>query len=398
MQDCLARTKMQDYMAATESGIEMDTTHIGKRVKALREANGMKQTDLAEVLELKDRQSVSALENGTRRIAADELVRVVEHFKVSIQDLTNPFLLFEKQGFSWRQNRVASADLEKFEKTAGEWIGAFRVLSGSENLPRRKLLPNLRLTHQSRFEDAVAAGESVADLLDLPKDAPAFALAKAIEEKFDILVLMVDAIPGVSGAACHLPEINAILINRNESPGRRRADLAHELFHILTWDVMQPEHVESSEFTLEGPLNRKTARNERSEQLADNFNFGLLMPQWALDALPEARENAEWINAAADKLGVTGLNLKWRLVNSNRVPGMKKVRREDLVELARRNPEELKPALYSRRFMEVIGRAINRGELSIRRAAVMLAPSIEDFAQQFDAHDVERPEELRPRC
>jgi hypothetical protein len=56
---------------------------------------------------------------------------------------------------------------------------------------------------------------------------------------------MVDPIPGVSGAACHVPELNAILINRNESPDRRRADLAHELFRILTWDAMKPERVSS---------------------------------------------------------------------------------------------------------------------------------------------------------
>lgn len=373
----------------------MDISHIGKRIKTLRQAHHMKQTDLADILELKDRQSVSALENGTRKVTADELIRVVEHFKVSLQDLSNPFLLFEKQGFSWRQNHVAAADLDSFERRAGEWIGAFRVLSGSENAPRRKLLPDLRLTYKSSFEDAIAAGESVAELLELPIEAPAFKLAEAIEEKFGILVLMVDALPGISGAACRLPELNAILINRNESPGRRRADLAHELFHILTWDVMQPERVESSEFSWEKSRSRQEARNERIEQLADNFNFGLLMPAWALDALPEAREDAEWLNAAADKLGVTNLNLKWRLVNSKRVPGMAKVSKEDLVALSRRNQETSKPALYSRRFLEVFGKAIDAGKLSTRKAAIMLSSSKEEFTRQFDEQGVERPETLR---
>src|SRR5690606_26095096 len=124
--------------------------------------------------------------------------------------------------------------------------------------------------------------------------------------------------------ACHLPELNAILINRNDSPGRRQADLAHELYHSLTWDVMKPERVECSENawerTTHRELDRKEARNERIEQLADNFNNGVLMPGWVLARLPEPREDGEWLNAAANQLGVTSVNLKWRLANSGRVP------------------------------------------------------------------------------
>jgi Zn-dependent peptidase ImmA (M78 family)/DNA-binding XRE family transcriptional regulator len=375
---------------------EMDNKHIGRRIKALRETRKMNQKDLAEILRLKDRQSVSALETGARRVTADELIRVVEHFGVSLQDISNPFLLYEKEGFSWRQNGVAPEDLSGFERKAGEWVGAYRTLAKSRIHNPRKLLPNLKLTHRSSFEDAVAAGESVADLLELPEDAPAHHLAEAIEEKFDILVLMVDTIQGVSGAACHVPELNAILINRSESPGRRRADMAHELFHILTWDVMKPERVESAEFAWDGASpDRRTVRNQRIEQLADNFNCGLLMPGWTLDRLPEPRVDAEWLNAAADAIGVTSLNLKWRLVNSRRVPAMAGVPRDELMRLAHLNPEVTKPPLYSRRFMEVIGNAIQSGEISVRRAAKMFAPSVEDLGELFDAHELERPEELR---
>jgi len=374
----------------------MNMEYIGKRIKALREANGMKQAELAEVLDLKDRQSVSALENGTRRVSADELIKVVNHFSISLQDISNPFLLYEKEGFSWRQNQVASADLDAFERRAGEWIGAFRTLSKKVCEPSlRKLLPNLELTHKSSFEDAVAAGESVAALLDLPEDGPALGLEKAIEEKFDILVLMVDAIPGISGAACHLPELNAILINRNESPGRRRADMAHELFHILTWGVMKPERVESSQFSWEKSApSRKEARNERIEQLADNFNYGLLIPSWSLDKLPEPRADADWLDAAADRLGVTSLNLKWRLVNCGRSPSMTQVDKSELINLARLKTESSKPPLYSKRFMQVIGMAIEAGELSARRAAKLLSPSMECLGELFDSHNLPRPEVL----
>lgn len=374
----------------------MNTAHIGRRIKALREAAGLKQVDLAKILNLESRQSVSQLENGSRRVTADELIRAVNHFKVSLDDISNPFALFDRESFSWRQKNVSEDALNEFERRAGEWIGAYRALRPDQ--ARQKLLPNLRLTHQSSFEDAIAAGESVAELLELG-DTPALTLAGAIEEKFGILVLMVDAIPGVSGAACHLPELNAILINRNDSPGRRQADLAHELFHILTWDVMKPERVESSDQAWERKIgrskNRKDARNERIEHLADNFNYGVLMPSWTLDALPEPREDAEWLNAAANKLGVSSANLKWRLANSGRAPGMKNVSKDELIRLARLNEEPVKPALYSPRFLAVIAEAIATGELSVRRVATLLDTSLEELGEILDAQQVERPVELR---
>lgn len=65
-------------------------------------------------------------------------------------------------------------------------------------------------------------------------EVPALRLIEVMEREFGVLVLMVDADDGISGAACRLPELDAVLIARHESPGRRHFDLAHQLFHILT--------------------------------------------------------------------------------------------------------------------------------------------------------------------
>ena len=103
----------------------------------------------------------------------------------------------------------------------------------------------------------MAAGERFAADFELG-DVPAARLAEVMEGKLGILVLMVDAIEGVSGAACRLPELDVVLINRKEVAGRRHFDLAHELFHILTWDAMPPEHVE--EFVRAQQKSRRAAR------------------------------------------------------------------------------------------------------------------------------------------
>src|SRR5690606_34934542 len=111
-----------------------------------------------------------------------------------------------------------------------------------------------------------------------------------------------------------LPELDAVLINRHEPAGRRHFDLAHELFHILTWDAMPPEHSEEA---------RETGGN-RVEQLANNFASALLMPTASLDGFGDWTTIAKHdlparLNATADALQVTASALKWRLVALGRL-------------------------------------------------------------------------------
>jgi XRE family transcriptional regulator, fatty acid utilization regulator len=132
-----------------------------------------------------------------------------------------------------------------YERNAGRWIAAFRPIAPQVGRASPLLRRALGLTRHSRFEDAMEAGERFTAEFDLG-DVPARRLAEVMERELGILVLMVDAFEGISGAACRLPELDVVLINRYEVAGRRHFDLAHELFHILTWDAMPPEHAEEA--------------------------------------------------------------------------------------------------------------------------------------------------------
>lgn len=373
--------------------IEMN---IGTRVKAFREANKMNQVELATVLGVNDRQTVSEIENGRRRLTAAELVRVGEHFNVSLESLTNPFLLSARDSFSWRQNHVPAADLDVFEARAGEWIGAYRELNRLSDKPLKKLLPRLGLTYQSRFEDAAEDGESVAVELGLT-ERPAKHLASMLEDKLGILILMVDAIDGVSGAACRLSELNAILINRNESAARRNSDLAHELFHILTWIQMKPERVESSVEAWDQPPSRSQKRNLRIEQLADSFAAALCMPSWELERIgePNKRDAVAWLAAGAVELGVSARALKWRLVNTKRWPQAANIPNEDLDDYTRSIGGQCPiPLPFSRNFIATIAKGIESGHLSGGRAAQLLGMSKDDLGNLCEAYVIGRPIEL----
>ena len=365
----------------------MAAQQIGKRIKALREARNLSQDDLAKLLGFKDRQTVSAIENGVRRVRAEELVLAVDNLGVSLDYFSDPFLLVGEGRFSWRQTGAAVEKLEEYERRAGSWVAAFRVLAPQAGDEMTFLRRTLGLNRRSSYEDAMRAGERFAVEFDLGT-TPATGLGDVMQEKLGILVLMVDACEGVSGASCRLPDLDAVLIARHEAPGRRHFDLAHELFHLLTWDAMEPEHMEES---------REMGGN-RVEQLANNFAAALLMPESRVAEIKDWQrlddENlVAGLNAVADELAVTSSALRWRLVALRR---LKSERARAIPESAlRNNGHEMSqgesPDLFSTRYMTVMGQAVDRGHVSVRRLANLFDINIQDLAALFARHGVDRP-------
>lgn len=368
----------------------MSASFIGPRIKALREERKLSQDDLARLFGFKDRQTVSAIETGERRVTAEELVIAVEKLGATLDYFTDPFLLVGEGRFSWRQTNVGPQRLNAYERSAGRWIAAFRAIAPQVGRASPLLRRALGLIKHARFEDAMEAGERFVTEFELG-DVPATRLAEVMERELGILVLMVDAFEGISGAACRLPELDAVLINRHEVAGRRHFDLAHELFHILTWDAMPPEHSEEA---------RETGGN-RVEQLANNFASAVLMPTPVLDRFGEwsdiaAGELAGRLNAVADELQVTASALKWRLVALGR---LKPAVARSIPDAALRNNgrdgvQAVLPPLFSKPFMEVMGLAVDEGRVSARRAGALLDLTVEDLADLFATHGVQSPVEL----
>lgn len=365
----------------------MTASVVGARIKALREGLGFSQEALARHFGFNDRQTLSAIENGERRVTAEELVRASELLAEPLETFTDPYLLIGEGRFSWRQSGVPAGRLATYERDAGRLVAAFRAIGADLGRKAPLLRRALGLTKASGFDEAAAAGERFAAEFGLG-EVPARRLAAVMEEDLGVLVLMVDAIPGVSGAACRLPELDAVLINRREVPGRRHYDLAHELFHVLTWDAMPPEHVEGV----------AESGGNRVEQLANAFAGAVLMPAAVVD-----RFGADWadlpgdalvakLNAAADALEVTATALKWRLVSLGRLTRVagRGVDDAKLRNNGRRGgpPRDL-PPLFSRPFALLIARALDEGRLSVRRAASLLGLAVDDLAEVFAAHGVE---------
>lgn len=365
------------------------TQLIGTRVRALREERGLSQEALSRLLGFNDRQTLSAIENGERRVSAEELLVLVQQLGASLDYFTDPFQLIGEGRFSWRQLNVGPQKLSAYERRAGRWIAAYRTLARQVGRKAPLLRRSLGITRQHSYEDAAAAGERLVSELNLG-DIPAASLADLMQRSLGLLVLNVDATEGISGAACRLPELDVVLINRNEVPGRRHFDLAHELFHILTWDTMTPEHVEEAV---------ETSRN-RIEQLANSFASAVLMPWHSLDRFGEWKgldgdRLIAKLNMSADELLVSASALKWRLVALGRLTpaAARAVPDAALRHNGHDGRERNPPPLFSRPFVEVMAEGLKQGHISVRRLASLLDLQIDDVSELLHQYSVDAPDE-----
>lgn len=98
---------------------------LGKRIKEIREAHGLTQEKIAELLDI-SRPTVSQMENGDRKITAIELKRLSEIFNLSadaLLDLENePEVILSNAGTPRRTGEgrmrinVPQKNLNKFKQ------------------------------------------------------------------------------------------------------------------------------------------------------------------------------------------------------------------------------------------------------------------------------------------
>lgn len=368
--------------------METELKHrIARRIRVLRERDDLTQADLAEHLGFNNRQTLSAVERGEREIRPTELAAAAEIFDVAVDYFTDAFrLVGEAEGrFSFRTEEVAPEVVDEFEERAGRWVATFRTLSEDAGVPRQRVSRKLELTEGSSYEDAQECAETLRREWRLG-DRPAVGLEDALRGELGVLLLHVDAPWGISGAASYLPGQRTILVNRRESLGRRMFDIAHELFHLLTWDAMPPDRVEDTQ-----PSVRQ---RDRVEQLANNFAAALLMPEETVREMWGQRNGEdihEWLNTHASQLSVSSVALMWRLYNLDCLirEELDAIDQERLVGNGRGDHEDRRPPLpFSRVFIQRIQSAIEEGRLSLRRAVELLDMSPEELGELCRAYDV----------
>jgi Zn-dependent peptidase ImmA (M78 family) len=135
-------------------------------------------------------------------------------------------------------------------------------------------------------------------------DRPGLVLRRRLEDDYALKTFNLRVEPSGTAACTAGPEYGfAILLNALNSPARRTFDLAHELFHLLTWDVTNAD-----------------IPTEMEEKLADCFAATLLLPESALRDAVDRRIKDQKLSIAnvcelARDFGVSIDALIWRMHN-----------------------------------------------------------------------------------
>ena len=350
---------------------------IARRIKALRKDRGLTQQQFSDLLGFNNRQTLAAIEACERRVKPAELAAAAQALETDVEHFTDAFRLAGEGAFSFRAEDVESAAVDEFQDRAGRWIATYRTLAAEAGVSPNRIAPRLDLSRRSSYEDAHACAEELRLQWRLG-DVPADRLQEGVARELGALVLYVDAPFGISGASCRLSGLPTILVNRCESVGRRSFDLAHELFHLLTWDSMPPNRVESREI--------EAKKGNRVEQLAENFAAALLMPVATVNTMWDGRGDAdipEWLSATASTFRVSEVALKWRIHNLGYL-SKSEADAIDTGSTSTHNPAESvdsPPRLFNETFMEYLHRAVEAGRLSLRKASRLLDLEPSQFAR-----------------
>jgi transcriptional regulator with XRE-family HTH domain len=130
-------------------------TRIARRLKAAREKAGLTQQQLSADLGFKDRQTLSAIEDGQRQVSAGELARAAERLGRPVEYFTDAFRLEGEGEFSFRAKNVDPETLDAFEERAGRWIAMYRELGVQEGWAPPRIGTKLELTPRSSYDDAL---------------------------------------------------------------------------------------------------------------------------------------------------------------------------------------------------------------------------------------------------
>ena len=278
---------------------------IGARIKAAREAVGMRQEELAHAVGFASRQILSDLERGVRDVKASEAARIARLLHVDLA-----VLLSEPQArprVLWRAQPDEGA--ESIEAEFLQWCDRQRrVLRLLDQRPPDQLPTHDRDLTSMTYGDSDRLARELGRTLGLGV-RPARSLAAALESQFDVTIWYLNTAPGC--AACTRGEHGvSILVPRSEAPWRRHFDIAHELFHLLTWPGDSRES---------GP-EQVVRPGARIEALANAFAASLLLPAEVVLGELEERSSARRVKLAelvamAREFGVSLDTLVWRLHN-----------------------------------------------------------------------------------
>jgi len=335
---------------------------IAENLKKAREAVGLTPERAADLSGV-SKSSIYAYENG-QEPKFSQLARLASTYRRPVD-----FFLSESSPpdgiMLWRDPPANPTDSREVEAEFRQLCEQYHRLEQLMSEPAGDLLPKFD-TQTSVTMDypwAETLAEAVGKAMGLG-EIPACSLKQTLEEKYAIKIFYRHKFSGSAISTRSEVFGNGILLKSKHKRWRRNFDLAHELFHLLTWDIF-----------------RKSADQKpdaQEEKLANAFASRLLLPT---DGVRRAIEQRRGGHA---KIGLSELNdiahefdisldaLLWRL---KRLYTVSESRIDELLEQSRQAGE--KPArednspveILPERYQRLAIRALHSGRLSLMQFA-----------------------------
>ncbi len=356
--------------------------NIGSKLKKERELLNMSKSSVAKKMGFNHYQTISEIESGKREVKAWEIVKLAGIYGRKVDFFLKPEVAQCSQKVLWR-NRQTQEQTVMDER---------RFLVFCENYARLLKLNDKTISsfnikfsiEKSNFSNRAfryvedIAGE-ISRFYNLGS-RPACVLPKLLEDQ-GILLLYLDLGESGPGASSDGNFGKAILVNSSDAPWRQNYDIAHELFHILTWDIFTDEEIYADDNTSKSAV----------EKWADAFASVMLLPEEAVKlefnrkATGDKIEYLSLIEMARD-FQVSLPALLWRLVNlgilekDNVEKALADGAIADIDKKARFNDWHYEVPYLSNRYIELAIRAYDKGKLSKRKLADYLDKPLGDIA------------------
>ena len=270
----------------------------GKKIKKFRDELSISAEEVAEILELGNRQSVYDLEKGRRDLKAWEAVKLAACFGVSTEALLGGDSSPEMP-VSWRGEADPLA--ENLLRTR---LARYMKLEQFADINPDSTLPQYRIDQNASFESIGEIALGVARSLNLG-EYPARSLAEALRKKWNVLIFSIPVASG-SAACVRKGRTCAVLLNSGDAWWRRNFSLGHELFHLITSET-------GSIFP------------DRIEKLANVFSSNLLIPYDSINSEIRKLQKSDSIsyfdlmNLAREYM-VSTEALLWRMYSLEYIP------------------------------------------------------------------------------
>ena len=250
----------------------IDPRVLGQRLTEARKARGVTQEDAAGELEC-SRPTLIAIEKGTRRARAEEIVKLASLYGRPVHDLMRPGAPLADLQPHLRAvaHQMKSDDAELLQAISD--LQAFAAdycrLEEIMNAPLRLNYP--AEIHLGKHVNVVGLAEDVAiqerQRLGLG-DQPVIDLRNVLEVEVGLRIVYESLPARVAGMFAFVADFGGVIaVNRKQYPQRRRATMLHEYGHLIV-DRYKPG------IDYLTPVGRKPD----NERFAESFAMAFLMP------------------------------------------------------------------------------------------------------------------------